>query len=157
MADPRRALERHVVKVQRTIRSCAGCGMCCTDRYNAVQILPLEGQRIAAYLDDLPEEQRSAWQRRIDATIRKYRLREDGKPRLYTCAFLEDDFRCALPLDVKPTACLSFNPITEDSCDQEPERYESVHQAVAAENRAAGLDATLNSIPIAVRAALRDP
>lgn len=129
--------------------------MCCTDRYNAVQILPIEADRIAAHMRELPAAERATLEKRISASIKKYGLELDGEPRLYTCPFLEADMRCALPLTVKPTACLSFNPLTEDHCDQEPERYERVHSGVVAANRAAGHDSSLHAIPLAVRRALR--
>jgi Fe-S-cluster containining protein len=152
--DPRRELERHVLDVQRTIRSCSGCGLCCTQSFNAVQILPPEGERIARHLASLPAERRAELEERVARTIRRHHLRDDAAPRRYTCAFLEADFRCALPLDVKPVACLAFNPITPDSCDQEPERYHAAHAEVEREDASRRRRGGLRAIPIAVRNAL---
>src|SRR5688572_13480755 len=86
--DPRAALEAHVVEVQRTIRSCAGCGLCCTSAHNAVQILPLEAERVARWIEAQPAERSAELRARVERTIRRHRLEDDAEPRLYTCAFL---------------------------------------------------------------------
>jgi Fe-S-cluster containining protein len=152
--DARKALERHVVAVQRTIRSCSGCGLCCTKTYNVVQILPVEADRIARHLATLPPRALADFEAKLERTVKRHRLADDATPRRYTCAFLEDDFRCALPLAVKPIACLAFNPITPDACDQEPEWYHRAHEAVAVANRDQGHTNDLRAIPIATLAAI---
>lgn len=130
--------------------------MCCTESYNVVQILPLEGETIAAHLQTLPPLERENWIARLERCVARFRLGDGSKPRRYTCAFLESDFRCALPLTVKPIACLAFNPITADSCDQEPERYHDAHAPIESANRLASKDDTLRSIPVSVLRALRN-
>lgn len=152
----RGALEAHVVAVQQSVRSCAGCGLCCTESYNVVQVLPIEGERIARHLDTLPAAERARMVARLRRCVDRYRLGDGTKPRRYTCAFLESDFRCALPLTVKPVACLAFNPITADACDQEPARYRAAHEPLAAENLRRGHDSRLRSIPVAVLRELRN-
>jgi Fe-S-cluster containining protein len=154
-ANGRKALERHVVATQQRVRSCAGCGLCCTATYNVVQILPIEADRIVRFLATLPTAKQREFEARLAKTVKRNQLEDDATPRRYTCSFLEADFRCSLPLDVKPIACLAFNPITPDACDQEPDWYHRAHDAVAAENQSLGLDMSLRAIPIAVRAALQ--
>jgi len=161
-APARAALERHVVQVQRTIRTCTGCGLCCTATYNTMQILPWEGARIAAHLQNLPASRRDTLVGRLRAAVRRWRLRRSDRDRAagrllhYTCAFLEPDMSCALPLDIKPVACLSFNPLSADSCDQEPHWFRRAGQEVEARNRAAGLPMQREPIPVAALAALDD-
>ncbi len=155
-ARARAELERHVVATQRSIRSCSGCGLCCTEAYNAVHVLPIEGERIARWLRAAPAKLRDALAARVGRALdQQPRLRTSKAGERYTCPFLEPDFRCALPLDVKPIACLAFNPITPDRCDQEPGRYHAAHAPLAEENRALGLERRLRSIPAAVARALR--
>lgn len=149
----RRALEIHVIDVQRKIRSCAGCGLCCTETYNAIKILPVEAGRIAGWIRQQPPEVQKDLGARLLAAVKKYRLKQDAPVR-YTCSFLEADMRCALPLHVKPVACLSFNPLTRDSCDQEAQWYHRVHPIEERRNREQGLPAKLQSIPLAVLDAL---
>jgi Fe-S-cluster containining protein len=151
MAVPpaRAALQRHVLEVQRTIRSCTGCGLCCTAAHNTMTILPLEAERIAAHLQRQPAAGREALLERARQAVARWRLRERGL-RHYTCSFLEPDMSCALPLHVKPVACLSFNPLTPDACDQEPEWFGSAGREVAEANRAAGRAARRRPIPQAV-------
>src|SRR5687768_4635001 len=107
MDDERAQLIEHVRTVQRDVRSCEGCGLCCTEAYNSVRILPTEAGRIATHLGTLPEARRKTLVVRMGAAIRKFRLepRLDRQP--YTCPFLEADFTCTLPFDVKPVACLA--------------------------------------------------
>ena len=143
-------LERHVVAVQRTVRTCGGCGQCCTEGHNAVRILPLEAARIARYLDALPRLRRDRLLGRAREAVERYGLRGDGPKVRYTCPFLEEDLRCVLPLGVKPTACLSFNPLDPDRCGQEPAWYFAVHDREERENRRAGLGAREAPIPVAV-------
>jgi Fe-S-cluster containining protein len=152
----RRDLERHAIAVQRTVRTCGGCGQCCTEAYNAVRILPVEAARVAHYLDTLPPAHRDRLLRRARETVERYGLRGDGPKVRYTCPFLEDDLGCALPLHVKPTACLSFNPVDPDRCEQEPAWYFPVHDREERENRRAGFDARDAPIPVALLAAVRD-
>jgi len=151
----RAALQRHVQQVQRTVRTCTGCGLCCTEAYNTQAILPVEAQRIARHLRTLPAARREALLERARRAVQRWRLRRAGArlPR-YTCSFLQPDLRCALPLDIKPVACLSFNPLTPDACDQEPEWFAEAGAEVAAANRAAGLPARRRPIPVAVLDAL---
>jgi Fe-S-cluster containining protein len=159
-SDERRlrgALIRHVERVQQTVRSCAGCGLCCTAAHNAVSILPFEAQRIARHLRTLPARRAGDLLRRIGQAIRRFRLRR-GVATFFTCPFLERDATCALPLDVKPLACLSFNPVEPldaDRCEQDEPRFRRVFPAVESANRAAGLPATSSPIPVAVKDALR--
>ena len=151
----RAALERHVRHVQRTVRTCTGCGLCCTETYNSQQILPVEAERIAAHLRTLPAARRDSLLERARRAVSRWRLRRSraALPR-YTCSFLDADLRCALPLGVKPVACLSFNPLTPDACDQEPEWFAPAGAEVTAANRAAGLSARRQPIPVAVLDAL---
>lgn len=142
-------------EVQRTIRSCAGCGLCCTEAFNAVQILPIEADRIANHLLGEGPASVAKWEKRLAKTVKKYGLADDGKPRKYTCAFFEADFRCALPIDVKPIACLAFNPIHEDACDQEPDWYHRAHAPVEKSNSESQLRNELRAIPIAVQDSLK--
>ncbi len=152
----RQDLERHVIAVQRTVRTCGGCGQCCTEGYNAVRILPAEAVRIVRHLGGLPPARRDPLLRRAWESVERYGLRSDGPKVRCTCPFLEDDLRCALPLRVKPTACLSFNPLGPGRCGQEPGWYFAVHDREEIENRRAGLDARDAPIPVAVLATLRD-
>ena len=145
-----------MVEVQRTVRTCEGCGLCCTEAFNSVRVLPVEGERIARHLATLDEARRRELTRRMERSITRFGLEREGKPR-YTCPFLGPDLRCALPLDVKPVACLSFNPWTPDHCDQEPDWYESAHAEVERQNRAAGLPERKDAIPVAVRRAMKSP
>jgi len=144
-----------VVAVQRTLRRCEGCGLCCTDAHNGVRILPLEAQRIALHLATLASGRRAALLARVTAAVARYRLdAAPGKVR-YTCPFLNPSQECALPLHVKPTACLSFNPLDLDRCAQEPEWFFPTHDREVEENRRAGLPPDEASLPVAVLAALR--
>jgi len=152
----RRALERHVREVQSTVRTCEGCGACCTDEYNAVRVLPVEALRIARHLDGLPRDLRKHLLGRVAAAMDRYQLRPSGPKTRYTCPFLDPDRGCALPLHVKPTACLSFNPVDPDRCEQEPQWYFPAHDAEARANRGAGLPETDAPIPVAVHTALAD-
>lgn len=166
MARPRRrpdpvpperaALQAHVLDVQRRIRSCAGCGACCTEAYNTMQVLPIEGRRIAGHLARLPPARRAALLERARAAVARWSLRRPGLRR-YTCSFLEPDLTCALPADVKPVACLSFNPLTPDRCDQEPDWFEGAWRELRAANRAAALPARRRPIPVAVLEACAPP
>jgi Fe-S-cluster containining protein len=153
---PRRAaLQKHVLEVQRTVRTCAGCGLCCTAAHNTMTILPLEAERILAHLARLPARRREALLARARAAVARWRLSRAGGPRRYTCSFLEPDMSCALPLQVKPVACLSFNPLTPDACDQEPEWFERAGAEVAAANRRAGRAGRRRPIPAALLDALQ--
>ncbi len=151
----RRALERHVREVQRTVRTCAGCGACCSAEYNAVRILPVEALRIARHLEGLPAGLRAELLARVEQAVAQYRLRAGGPKRRYTCPFLDPDLGCALPLHVKPAACLSFNPVDPDRCEQEPQWYFPAHAADERANRAVGLPEDEAPIPVAVLRALR--
>jgi len=89
----RRSLEAHVVAVQERVRSCAGCGRCCTDAYNSLAVLPVEAERIRAHLDTLPPARAAALLERAREAVRRYALRRAGRaPVRYTCSFLEPDF-----------------------------------------------------------------
>lgn len=150
----RLALEAHAARVQERIRSCAGCGLCCTEAYNTAQILPVEALRIAAHLLALPTPRRDELVRRLERTTQSKGLRLDSPAVPYTCPFLERDATCALPRTVKPTLCLSFNPIAADSCDQEPGRFFPAYDVERARNRRANLPSSPSPIPPAVLAAL---
>ena len=152
----RAALQRHVLSVQRRVRTCTGCGLCCTEPWNSQAILPWEAARIADHLAALPAARRAELLERERRAVARWRLARAGR-RLahYTCSFLQPDMSCALPLEVKPVACLSFNPLTPDACDQEPEWHARAGAEVEAANRAAGLPARRRPIPLAVLDALR--
>ena len=150
----RAALQRHVLEVQRTIRSCTGCGLCCTAAHNTMTILPFEAERIVAHLRRLPAGRRDALVARARAAVTRWRLAQGRGLRHYTCSFLEPDMSCALPLHVKPVACLSFNPLTPEACDQEPEWFAKAGAEAAAANRAARRPASRRPIPAAVLAAI---
>ncbi len=157
-ARARTELERHVIEVQQTIRTCADCGLCCTDAFNSVEILPIEAHRVAQHLESLPEARREALVARLEATVARYELdRRGSSKRRYTCSFLEPDASCCLPLGVKPVACLAFNPLTPDACDMEPDHYHAAHDPVELENRAHSLPPKKLPIPLAILAALRSP
>ncbi len=148
-SDPRAELIAHVRAVQRSIRSCTGCGLCCTVAHNSVQILPIEGRRIAGWIEGLGVTDVRVWKKRLRRTIRRFRLRPAAAAN-YTCTFLGPDFRCALPFDVKPVACLSFNPIEAERCDQDASWYARVHAPVAAQNAEEGRPEALSPIPVTV-------
>ncbi len=139
-----------MVRVQREVRSCAGCGACCTEEYNAVRILPIEGWRIAQHLATLPPRRSAELVSRLRAASAAFGLRVGGAQRRYTCPFLEEDQTCCLPLGVKPTACLSFNPVAADACAQEPELYHRAHDQERLRNQEAGLPPRRAPIPLAV-------
>src|SRR5262245_12558925 len=139
MDRERAQLIEHVRRVQRTVRTCEGCGLCCTEAYNSVRILPVEADRIARHLDGLPEPRRDGFIARVRASIKRYRLgsRIDRQP--YTCPFLEPDMTCALPFDVKPVACLSFNPVTTERCEMDAARFQKAHDPAVRKNQALAL------------------
>lgn len=143
--------------MQRTVRSCTGCGLCCTDAYNQVQVLPVEGRRIADWIARQPKRVRADLERRLRDTIARYGLRRGRERKPYTCAFLEADMQCALPISVKPVACLSFNPLTPVDCDQEPGWYHPVHDELLRASRADGTSTRRAPIPVAVVDALGSP
>src|SRR5262245_4626762 len=127
--DQRRIeLIEHVRSVQREVRTCEGCGLCCTETYNSVRILPVEARRIADHLASLPTTRRAALDARILESIRRFRLEPRVERQPYTCPFLEADFTCALPFDVKPVACLAFNPVTPDHCEMEVALFDRAHE-----------------------------
>jgi 23S rRNA pseudouridine2605 synthase len=154
MDRERAQLVEHVRDVQRAVRTCEGCGLCCTEAYNSVRILPIEASRIATHLRSLPDVRRAELAARISAAIARFRLeaRIDRQP--YTCPFLEPDFTCALPFDVKPVACLAFNPVDADRCEMDARRFEAAHGRAARGNKQAGLPALRVPIPVAVQAAM---
>jgi len=153
----RAALQRHVLEVQRRVRTCTGCGLCCTQAYNSQAILPWEAARIAAYLRRLPDARREELLGRARRAVSRWKLARAGHRLVqYTCSFLQPDLTCALPLEAKPVACLSFNPLTPDACDQEPEWFERAGAEVETANRAAGLPAVRRPIPLAVLLAAGD-
>lgn len=152
----RAQLLEHVLERQQQVRSCAGCGLCCTAAHNAIRILPIEADRIAAWMRTQTRQRYLALKARIQNAIRRFRL-VAGKPGRYTCPFLEKDLRCALPFEQKPVACLTFNPITQDHCDQEPKWFRRAHPPVSDQNRRAGLPDLASPIPVAVQDALARP
>ena len=111
-----------------TVRTCDGCGLCCTEAYNSVRILPIEAERIARHLDALAAAPARGLARPGSGSRSP---RSASRPRLdrqpYTCPFLEPDFTCALPFDVKPVACLAFNPVTDDHCEMDVDRFDRAH------------------------------
>ena|GEM_PF-5603491 len=151
----RQRLERHVVEVQKTVRTCAGCGLCCTEAHNSVRIVSSEAERIAAHLQTLSTTRRAALLARVAQSIDHYGLRATKKQN-YTCPFLEQDLTCALPLQVKPVACLAFNPLTPDACDQEPEWYAEAHAPELKASQKQASKPALKPIPVALMNALRD-
>ena len=153
--DPkRRELVDHVLRVQASIRTCEGCGQCCTEAFNSVAILPVEAVRIAGHMKTWPSDKRAAFGERLEAAVSRWRLSTTGKNRNYTCPFLEADMSCALPFDVKPTACLAFNPVTPDACEMDPKRFDAAHAPQASRNAEAGFPERRVAIPVAVLAAL---
>jgi Fe-S-cluster containining protein len=102
--DPkRRDLVEHVLRVQSAVRTCEGCGQCCTEAFNSVAILPIEAVRIATHMAD--------WARKnappsnaASKTPSSVGVSPSVTQRNYTCPFLEADMTCALPFDVKPVA-----------------------------------------------------
>ncbi|MEW6741356.1 MAG: pseudouridine synthase [Planctomycetota bacterium] len=136
--------------MQRTVRSCTGCGLCCTETFNTVRILPVEAACIVRYLERLTEARRAELVERLRATVRRYRLRVGARPKRYTCSFLEKDLTCALPFDVKPVACLAFNPQTPDRCDMDSSRYEEAYEPLALRNAREQRSRRRSAIPLAV-------
>lgn len=150
----RERLVAHVLDVQARIRSCAGCGECCTARYNSVRILPIEARRIAEHLATLSPARKPELLARIRRAIARSGLRRGGPVRRYRCPFLEEDRTCALPLDVKPVACLAFNPVHVERCEMETMRFFAAHDPVEAANARLGLPPERLPIPLAVHEAL---
>ncbi|MSR74317.1 MAG: hypothetical protein EXS14_02440 [Planctomycetes bacterium] len=146
---PRAALVAHVLKVQKSIRTCADCGLCCTEAHNSVRILASEAQRIADYLSSLPAVRQADLRRRLKATVQRAKMRGNAKVN-YTCSFLEKDMTCVLPMTVKPVACLAFNPLTPLDCDQEPEWYAKAHVGESKATCALEGKEVLRPIPVAV-------
>ncbi len=146
---------RHVLEVQETVRTCADCGLCCTEAHNSVRIVASEARRIAAHLALLEPRRRAELMARVEGSIKKYRLTASRKTH-YTCPFLEADMRCAIPLDVKPVACLAFNPLTQDACDQEPEWYAAAHEVEVTASRVGMEEPSLKPIPVALMDALHE-
>lgn len=147
-------LEQHVLGIQKSVRSCEGCGLCCTEAYNSVQILPVEALRIVRHLDGLPPDRKRELVHRLRVATARHGLRDGGPKKTYTCGFLEKDMRCALPLHVKPVACLAFNPVDRDRCEMDEPRYFGAHAAVEDANAAAHFPDQKRSIPAAVLIAL---
>ncbi len=143
-------LVAHVLDVQARIRSCAGCGECCTARFNSVRILPVEARRIAEHLATLSPAQGRELLGRIRRAIARSGLRRGGPVRRYRCPFLEEDRTCAVPLDVKPVACLAFNPVHVERCEMETMRFFAAHDPVEAANARLGLPPERLPIPLAV-------
>ncbi len=141
---------RHVQDVQRRVRTCTGCGLCCTETWNSQAILPIEAARIADHLRRLPAARREELLERARRAVARWRLERGRRLAHYTCSFLEPDMSCALPLDVRPVACLSFNPLTPDVCDQEPRWFARAGAEIESANRAAGLPDVRRPIPLAV-------
>jgi 23S rRNA pseudouridine2605 synthase len=154
MDRERAQLIEHVRTVQREVRTCDGCGLCCTEAYNSVRILPTEAARIAAHLGTLPGARREALVARIGAAIKRFRLEPRLERQPYTCPFLEPDFTCTLPFDVKPVACLAFNPVDEDHCEMDVDWFERARGAQARANGKSGESGRRFPIPVAVVRAL---
>lgn len=151
------ALIRKVLRVQQHV-SCAGCGLCCTERFNSVRVLPIEGAVIAHHLQSLKPRRRRDLLARLRDAVRRYRLRNDGKLAHYTCPFLERDFSCALPFAVKPLACLSFNPVDRERCDQDERDYSRLFGPLDALNAQHFRSARRAAIPVQVLAFMdREP
>jgi 23S rRNA pseudouridine2605 synthase len=157
MDRERAQLVEHVRQVQRRVRTCEGCGLCCTAAYNSVRILPVEARRIARHVASLPGGRGEDLLGRLRLAVEKFGLKARGGRQPYTCPFLEADSTCALPFDVKPVACLSFNPVSEDRCEMDAGRFELAHAAAASENEAAGSSRLRVPIPVAVLAAAGAP
>jgi Fe-S-cluster containining protein len=149
VAQWKQSLVRKVLRIQRTV-SCTGCGLCCTERFNTVRILPLEGSVIAEHLREKPEREQAHWRERLRAAVARYRLTARRGAVGYTCPFLEKDLTCALPFDVKPTACLSFNPVNRDRCEQSDPDYFSVFDRIERRNAAEFTSRDRAAIPVMV-------
>ena len=149
VAKWKQALVRKVLRIQRSV-SCAGCGLCCTERFNTVRILPLEGRVIADHLQALPDADRGAWEGRLRAAVARHGLTARSGAVGYTCPFLEKDLTCALPFAVKPVACLSFNPVDRDRCDQNESDYFTVFDRIERRNDEEFGDRRRAAIPLMV-------
>jgi Fe-S-cluster containining protein len=154
--DPRQHLVDHVLETQRTVRSCTGCGLCCTAAYNTVRILPIEAARIAQHVGGLEVGRRRLLIARLRATVARFALGTGSRPKLYTCSFLEPDQTCALPFDVKPVACLAFNPIHDDRCEMDDVRFFAAHDPIEKANGQQGWPDRRSPIPVAVLSVLDD-
>ncbi|MBI4882350.1 MAG: hypothetical protein HY812_22210 [Planctomycetes bacterium] len=152
--DARAELIEQMKTAQQGIRDCAGCGLCCTAARNAVQILPIEGRGIAAWIERQGTAAARDFQQRLLRAIRRFHLGR-GAARTYTCPFLTPEFRCALPASVKPVACLSFNPIERERCELEKRWYQRAFAGVKRQNARARLPSVLQPIPVAVLEALK--
>jgi len=133
VAQWKQALVRKVLRIQRSV-SCTGCGLCCTERFNTVRILPLEGRVIAEHVLAQPERERTTWEKRLRDAVARHGLTARSGAVGYTCPFLEKDLTCALPFAVKPVACLSFNPVDRERCDQNEHDYFSVFDRIERRN-----------------------
>ncbi|MFO0980494.1 MAG: hypothetical protein U1E76_01910 [Planctomycetota bacterium] len=153
MARCKQQLVRKVLRIQQRI-SCTGCGLCCTERFNSVRILPVEAAVIAGHLQDLPAKRRRDLIDRMQRCVARFGLSRGNASVHYTCPFLEPDFSCALPFAVKPVACLSFNPVTEDHCDQNERDYFAVHDAIVQLNDDQVETRRRGAIPVVVLARL---
>jgi 23S rRNA pseudouridine2605 synthase len=150
MDRERAELIEHVRGIQATVRSCAGCGLCCTSQYNSVRILPVEARRIAAAVRSRQPKRRADLIARTRAAIAEFRLAARPERQSYTCPYLDPDLTCALTFSEKPIACLSFNPVTTDHCEMDAKRFARAHAEVEKENRAVGRDKLRLPIPVAV-------
>jgi Fe-S-cluster containining protein len=149
VAQWKRSLIRNVLRIQDRV-PCTGCGLCCTESFNTVRILPLEARVIADHLRAKPGAEQAAWMQRLRAAVSRYRLTARGGAVGYTCPFLEKDLTCALPFEVKPIACLSFNPVDRERCEQSEQDYFSVFDRIERRNDQENEASRRAAIPVAV-------
>jgi Fe-S-cluster containining protein len=154
MIAEREKLIHRMRRIQASVRSCAGCGLCCTRAHNSVRIMAVEARHIARYVAGRSPARRAAFRARLRKAIQDHGLRADGVSRRYTCPFLEADLRCALPLHIKPTACLAFNPLDRDRCDMDADLLASAYRSLEKLSMRRQAPTDRHAIPIAVLAAL---
>ena len=117
----------------RTLRSCAGCGLCCEHPRNEMKATPAEALAVAVRLldDPLLAARLPEIRGRIVAAIERYELRpveDDG--RTYTCPLLEEDRSCLVHGASQPLGCLAFMPFTTEHCDMRMELLERAGERV---------------------------
>ena len=94
-------------------KSCATCetpGACCLDAHFVnVHITRLEAESIRRAIEVLPAETKQRILERIDATISKFQLSEEGDTlsKTYACPLFEKGIGCTVHHDAKPLPCIT--------------------------------------------------
>lgn len=94
-------------------KSCETCetkGACCLDEHFVnVHVSRLEAVAIKNALDDLPKDLKTRVFERIESSILKYRLDEDGDSfaKTYACPLFEKDIGCLVHQTAKPAPCIN--------------------------------------------------